>query len=182
MARGGNDNVPDLPVDEQTLVAATDPMQTPKIHSNSNKNGADIRFHLGGKRLRYKQWRTLKRDMSEVSTALLACTSAVMPDDATLFSPCRFHLGNLTYTIVQLYRGAVVVRLQEFFQRRPEFRRVHDEDDLANLVPGKKWLNLSSEQWHALEAHGQRMDAVLESVVEKTEFLTDKLLRDIAEL
>ncbi|KAI8486275.1 hypothetical protein Bbelb_359910 [Branchiostoma belcheri] len=198
-------------------MAATDPAQTPKIHSNSNKNGTEIRFPLGGNvyatagyfkkkvelslcyfyrtllrpnrklkgstRTRVfltpKQWRTLKLNMSEVSAALQACASAAtcMPDDATPFSPRRFHLGNLTYGIVQVSRGETVVRLQEYFQRRPEFRRGPD-DDPDDLLPGRRWLNLSADQWNELEAHSQKIDTVLEAT-ENTVSLTDKLVSDI---
>ncbi|KAI8517745.1 Transcriptional coactivator [Branchiostoma belcheri] len=116
--------------------------------------------------------------MSGVSAALQACTAAAMPDDQTLFSPCRFHLGNLTYAIVQISRGEIVVTMREYFQRRPEFRRGSD-DDFDDLLPGKRCLNLSTAQWQALEENSQKIDTVLEAVTEKTEFLTDKLLNDI---
>ncbi|KAI8500864.1 hypothetical protein Bbelb_216820 [Branchiostoma belcheri] len=185
------------------------PSPTPKIHISSGNDGAEIRFPLGenvfataghykGKAtlaMRYfyrprpdqedvwkggkkgvvltpEQWRTLKRNMSGVSAALLACTFAAMPYDATVFSPRRFHLGNLTYAIVEVFKGSAVVAIREFYRRSPE--------DGDNLLPGKRGLNLSAEQWKELQEHSQKMDAVLEAVVENTVVLTDKLLSDIA--
>ncbi|KAI8488014.1 hypothetical protein Bbelb_341320 [Branchiostoma belcheri] len=187
------------------------PSPTPKIHISSGNDGAEIRFPLGenvfataghykGKAtlaMRYfyrprpdqedvwkggkkgvvltpEQWRTLKRNMSGVSAALLACTFAAMPYDATVFSPRRFHLGNLTYAIVEVFKGSAVVAIREFYRRSPE--------DGDNLLPGKRGLNLSAEQWKELQEHSQKMDAVLEAVVENTVVLTDKLLSDIAGL
>ncbi|KAI8507095.1 hypothetical protein Bbelb_155340 [Branchiostoma belcheri] len=187
------------------------PSPTPKIHISSGNDGAEIRFPLGenvfataghykGKAslaMRYfyrprpdqedvwkggkkgvvltpEQWRTLKRNMSGVSAALLACTFAAMPYDATVFSPRRFHLGNLTYAIVEVFKGSAVVAIREFYQRSPE--------DGDNLLPGKRGLNLSAEQWKELQEHSQKMDEVLEAVAENTAVLTDKLLCDIAGL
>ncbi|KAI8515557.1 Transcriptional coactivator [Branchiostoma belcheri] len=117
--------------------------------------------------------------MSGVSAALQAYTAAAMPDDPTLFSPRRFNLGNLTYAIVQISRGEIVVTMREYFQRRPEFRRGPPDDDFDDLLPGKRCLKLSAAQWYALEENSQKIDTVLEAVTEKTDFLTDKLLNNI---
>ncbi|KAI8510763.1 hypothetical protein Bbelb_116790 [Branchiostoma belcheri] len=164
------------PASTPSFHAGPVPSPTPMMQIRSGNDGAEIRFPLGenvfatvghfrgkptlsvrhfyrprpdqedvwkgGKKgivLTPEQSRTLKREMSGVSSALLACTFATMPYDATMFSSRR---------------GLAVVTLREFFQRRPEFRRGPD-DDPDDLLPaaGRRGLNLSAEQWHALEAH-----------------------------
>ncbi|KAI8511992.1 hypothetical protein Bbelb_110920 [Branchiostoma belcheri] len=179
---------------------AANPVQTPeKLHSYRNKNGAEIRFALGGSVyatytvgyfrgklelsvrefyrsrpirqlkssnrsglfLTLEQWRTLSRSITGISAALVACTSAAMSHDVTLFSPCRYHIGNQMYTIVHVSRGVAIVTLWTFFKRRPEFRRGL-EDDFDDLLPGRRCLNLSVEQWERLQKHSQKMDMALE--------------------
>ncbi|XP_019630205.1 PREDICTED: uncharacterized protein LOC109474353 [Branchiostoma belcheri] len=118
------------------------------------------------------QWRVLKRNMSGVSTALLSCTFASMPYDNTLFSPRRFGLGNLRYAIVEIFRGKPVVALREFY--RPK-------DGSDKILPGKKGINLSTDQWQALETHSQKMDAVLEAVLNNEGSPSNNLITKILE-
>ncbi|XP_078618876.1 uncharacterized protein LOC144886232 [Branchiostoma floridae x Branchiostoma japonicum] len=118
-----------------------------------------------------EQWLALKRNMSSVSSVLLACGFSAKHTsyngNGSTFLPSRFDLGNQRYAVVELFRGEAVVSLREFF--RPKA----DQD---KLLPSKKGLNLSAQQWDALEEQADKIDAVLKTVLEQ-KLLTSKVLK-----
>jgi len=90
-----------------------------------------------------EQWQALKRNMSNVSAALLDFRFAATSSNTATFSPRWFHLGGVLYAVVGLFGGTRIVGLGEFFLPRPG-------EDPDSILPGTKGINLNSDQWSKL--------------------------------
>ncbi|XP_066264313.1 uncharacterized protein [Branchiostoma lanceolatum] len=120
-----------------------------------------------------EQWWALKRVMPSMASALLECTLASLPYNATKVDPRRYDLGNLRYAIVEIFRGEPVVALREFFKPCPD-------SDPSRILPGKKGINLTPQQWQTIENIEDKVEIALQIVLEDKSFLTSDLMAKLS--
>ncbi|KAI8503792.1 hypothetical protein Bbelb_187630 [Branchiostoma belcheri] len=179
MARGGNDNVPDLPVDEQTLgnvfreicghryretsiILVKDTIPASSCTTTNTK----------GLSLTPAQWTTLK-DL-RIYEAVNDITFSALPLTTTV-KQHMFNLGNLRYAVVELIDGQPSVGLWQYERRSSDSTTDNDHD----LLRTEKGISLTLQQWQAVQGKKKAVDWIMNAVVNGKSPLDSEVLKGI---